>query len=391
MEQEFLKMENLIYLQQKYLVPTYAKRNLVFERGEGVFLITPKKEKYLDLATNYGVNIFGYNFKPLNKALIEQLKKLPNLHCSFVNEKRVLASKKLIEKCKFEKAQVYWANSGAEAVEAAIKFAILATGKTKFLACKNSYHGKTLGALSLTFSEKYRKDFEKVLFEVDFVEFGNSEDLKKKIKKDFAGFIVEPIQGESGVILPPKGYLKKAKEMCERNGVLIIFDEIQTGCARTGSFLTCFQENVLPDILCLGKGLAGGLPIGATICNEKVFPKIKKFSHTSTFGGNPLCLAGVLKTLELLNDKLQSKIRNLGEYFLENLKKIKSKKIKEIRGRGLMIGVEVFEKRDEILKKLQEEKIIALPAGENVIRFLPPYVITKKQIDFAIKKLCAAF
>ena len=377
-------MKDYNYLQQKWMVNTYPNRGIVLEKGMGAYLIDQNGKKYLDCMTNYGVNIFGYDYSPIRKELVSQLSLLTTLHGSFTNEKRAKASQMVVEKCGPMYTQVYWSNSGAEAVEAALKFAVLTTGKTKFIACTHAYHGKTLGALSATDGEKYKKPFFPLLWDFTHIKYDDVQALEKTIDNNTAGFIMEPIQGEGGLIPPSKGYLKKVKQMCERHNILFILDEIQSGVGRTGYFLASQQEHTDGDIICLGKGLAGGIPVGATVITQKVADKIPKNIHTSTFGGNPLACAGVIATLEKLNQPMLNVIKKNGAYFINQLRKIKSSLIVEVRGRGLMIGVEVKDRRNEILKKMQDNRVLVIPAGEQVVRFLPPYIITKKQTDTAV-------
>lgn len=380
-------MSDFVFLQQKYLVNVYQNRGLSFVKGKGIFLYTDNGEKFMDFMSNYGVNILGYNNSKLNKALINQLKKLPSLHCSFSNDIRAIASKKLMERCGNKYKKIFWSNSGSEAIEGALKFAVLATGKRKFIACKNAYHGKTLGALSATYSEKYKEKFKPLLWDFIHIDFNSLEQLEKTIDNETSAFIVEPIQGEGGIIIPDKDYLKKARDICNKKEILLIIDEVQTGCGRTGRFLASNWEGVEGDILCLGKGLGGGIPIGATIVNEKVAESIPKASHTSTFGGNPLACSGVKAVLEIIDDDFLKEIEEKGNYFLRLLRSIRSDLIKDVRGKGLMIGIEVEEKRDEILKGLQKEKVLAIPAGSKVVRFLPPYIVEKNHIDYVFSKL----
>lgn len=380
-------MKDYQYLQQKYLINTYPNRGLNLIFGKGVFLYNDKDEKYLDLMSNYGVNIFGHSQPFVSKSIIAQWKKLSTLHCSFTNDVRALAAEKLVERCGGGLDQVYFSNSGTEAIEAALKFAVLATGKKKFIAFRNGYHGKTLGALSATDGDKYREPFEPLLWNFEHINYNDIPSLEKVIDNDISALIIESIQGEGGIIVPDKGYLKRTREICNEHGTLLIIDEIQTGVGRTGFFLASQSEEISYDIVCLGKGLAGGIPIGATLVSNKISLKIPKLIHSSTFGGNPLACAGILAILELLDEKMLTHIKNLGDYFTDQLKLIKSDLVKQIRGSGLMIGVELNDRRNEILKKLQQNNILAIPAGENVIRFLPPYVINKKQISFVVEKL----
>lgn len=380
-------MKNYQFLQQKYLVNTYVNRGITFVKGEGVYLIDENGEKYLDMMSNYGVNIFGHVDKEITNRLIKQLSTLTTLHGSFNNDARAEASELLIKRCGPSYKFVYWSNSGAEANEAALKFAVAATGKKKIIACENAYHGKTLGALSVTAGEKYRKPFLPLLWDVKFIRHNNIQALEEAIdNNDTAAFIVEPIQGEGGIYVPDNNYLTKVRDICNKHGVLLLIDEIQTGMGRTGSILSIQKTGIEADILTLGKGLAGGIPVGATLVNQKVGSLIFKGLHTSTFGGNPLACVGVIATLNKINDGLLKYVTEIGAYFIKELRLIHSPAILDVRGQGLMIGVEVKDDRNGLLKKLQSEKILAIPAGDTVVRFLPPFIVEKKHIDETVRK-----
>lgn len=374
------------FLQQKYVLNTYVNRQLTLVRGQGVFLYGEDGGRYLDLMGNYGVNIFGHSHPKITKVIAAQLKRLTVLHGSFGNDVRAEASEALVKRCGENYARVYWSNSGAEAVEAALKFAVLATGKRRFIACENGYHGKTLGALSATGGDKYKKQFEPLLWEFARVPFDDIEALEKAIDAETAAFIIEPVQGEGGVLIPAEDYLSKAREICSRRGILLVIDEIQTGAGRTGRFLV--SEGVPADIICLGKGLAGGLPVGATLVSEKVAQSVPRHMHTSTFGGNPLACAGVIATLNLLDEKLMARVAEVGRYFGEELAALRSGLISEIRGRGLMFGLTIKDnKRDKVLQLLQKERILAIPAGDDVVRLLPPLILEKKHVDLGVGAL----
>lgn len=377
-------MKDFNFLTKQYIVPTYVNRGLVFTRGEGCYLFDASGTQYLDLMSSYGASILGYSHPILNEQIIKQAQQLVNLHGSFVSDVRASASQKLIERCGKNYSHVYWSNSGAEAVEAALKFAAVKTGKKKFISAKNSYHGKTLGALSATGIPKYRVPFEPLLWDFSFHDYGNSESLRSLMSNEVAAVIIEPMQGDGGMTLPPSGYLEKVRAICTEFGALLIIDEIQTGTGRTGTFL--LSETIQADILCLGKGLAGGLPVGATIVTPEVLAAIPKGLHTSTFAGSPLVCAGVLAVLEIVTDEfLQKEVAEKGAYFQHQLTTLKN--VVQIRGTGLMLGIEVSENRDLILKKLQTEKILAIPAADNIVRFLPPYIITKPELDRTIEIL----
>lgn len=387
-------------VQQKKLVSTYANRGLTFVKGEDVYLIDEKGNKYLDMTSNYGVNVLGYSNQDLKAKLYDQIDRITTLHCSFNNDTRANATKKLISSIKKtgleNLSRVYWSNSGAEAVEAAMKFAIVSTGKTKFLSAEGGYHGKTFGALSMTTSgqRKYQKPFKNILLEVDQVEFNNIKSLEEKISNEYAAYILEPIQGEAGIIVPTKEYMLAVSEICKKHEVLLIVDEIQTGMGRTGTLVNIQQyanEGFECDILCLAKGLGGGIPVGATLITEELNKAIPKGIHTSTFGGNPISLAGVEATLDYINNSdILENSKQIGEYFLNELNTLKSKYpeiISEITGQGLMIGVQVTCNPIEIIKKLQIEKILAAPTSGDRFRFLPPLTIKKEHVDKVIETL----
>jgi acetylornithine/LysW-gamma-L-lysine aminotransferase len=372
--------------EQQYVINTYTNRRLTLVRGDSEYLFDSNNEEYLDFMTNYGVNIFGYNNKTITSGLSDQLRQLTTLHGSFTNDIRSKASEAIINRCGGLYSGVFWSNSGSEAIEAALKFAVLKSGKKNFIVCSDGYHGKTLGALSASGSLKYKEMFAPLLWDFKTIPFNDIKSLEATINTDTAAFIVEPIQGEGGINMPNKGFLKKVREICTKNNILLIIDEIQTGMGRTGTFLA--SSDIQADILCLGKGLGGGIPVGATIVTKEVKHFIPKHIHTSTFGGNPLSCRGVLETLKLLNSSRLSYINITGEYFIKALLSIDSKYILDVRGKGLMIGLVVVpDKRDTILKLLQDRHILAIPASSNVVRFLPPFIIKKKDIDFLINNL----
>ena len=379
-------MKNYQFLQQKYLANTYVNRGLTILSGKGMYLYGENENKYLDMMSNYGVSIFGHNDVQITASLSEQLTKITTLHGSFNNDTRALASEMLIKKSGEAYSHVYWSNSGSEANEAALKFAVLASGKKKIISCNNGYHGKTLGALSVTSGEKYRAPFLPLMWDVVFIEYNNVQALENAIDTNTAAFIVEPIQGEAGIYIPSPDYLQKVRELCDKHNVILIIDEIQTGVGRTGSFLSIQKYGINADILTLGKGLAGGIPVGATLVNQKIGNSLFKGLHTSTFGGNPVTCAGAIATLQKLDEALYASTSQLGTYFVNGLRSIKSPIILAVRGSGLMIGVEVKENRNTLLKKLQELNILAIPAGDAVVRFLPPYIIEKKHIDETVSK-----
>jgi len=380
-------MKDYRILQRKYAVNTYPDRALTLIKGKGVYLFDHFGKKYLDLMTNYGVNILGHGHPDLVQSLTGQLSRLTTLHNSFNNDVRASAYQKLVQKCSAGLTGVYPASSGAEAVEAALKFAVLATGRKKFISCRNSYHGKTLGALSTSDNPKYCAPFQPLLWEFAHVDYNDLDQLENTLDNGTAAFLVEPVQGEGGLNVPDPGYLKEAKALCEKSGALMILDEIQTGMGRTGYFLASEPEEIDHDILCLGKGLAGGIPVGATLVSESISDKIPRGIHTSTFGGNPLACAGILAVLDLLDEPRLEHIRTTGSYFLQGLQELKSPLITGIKGVGLMLGFEVSNKRDMILRELQKKNVLAIPAAARIVRFLPSYILEKEHVDLALNTL----
>jgi LysW-gamma-L-lysine/LysW-L-ornithine aminotransferase len=368
------------------LLELYPNRGVRFVRGQGAYLEAADGRRYLDLATNYGVSIFGYGHPAITAALTAQLEALPTLHGSFVSDVRVKASLALARRLPMDSPAICWSNSGTEAVEAALKFAALATGRKRFVAFRHGYHGKTLGALSATDSSKYRSPFEPLLWEFNHVEFGDADALRRALDDRTAAVIVEPIQGEGGVLVPPAGYLADVRRATSEGGVLLIADEIQTGCGRTGRFLAVEHEQVRPDILCLGKGLSGGIPVGATAVTAGVAARIPRGIHTSTFGGNPLACAGALAVLSLLTEEQLGEIAGRGQEFLSRLREAVPADA-AVRGVGLMVGVVAGQRRDDVLKALQRRDVLAIPAGSDVVRFLPPFVAASDDLARAASLL----
>ena len=362
------------------LLRLYTDRGVTFSHGEGCRLFTPTGKSYLDGTSGYGVALFGYGNREILAALSQQTLRLTTLHGSFRSPLRERVSRKLRERCSLPDYKVLWTNSGAEAVEAALKFAVLTSGKRRFLSFRGGYHGKTLGALSATPSGKYRQGLEPLLWEFTFLELGDESSFETALNDQFAAVIVEPIQGEGGVLLPPPGFLKRVRELCTDRGVLLILDEIQSGMGRSGTLLAGDQEGASGDLLLLGKGLSGGIPAGAVLVHPEVAERIPRLSHTSTFGGNPLACAGTEAVLNLLTEEFLERVVRLGHSFREGLSARTPGAT--VRGKGLMVGVDVGKpRRDHLLKALQREGVLALPAGEGTVRFLPPLTIAREEIQ----------
>ena len=368
----------------------YQRFPVTIEKGVGAHVWDIKGKEYVDCMGGYGVALVGHQNQRVNNAIKEQVDKIITVHSSLYNKTREEFLKKLIEIAPEGLTQVHLNNSGAEAIEAAMKFARKFTGKKGMVAMKGSYHGKSFGALSLTFNPKYRKAFAPLVEKVSFASYGDIESLRSVIDDDTAFVILEPIQGESGIIVAPDGFLQEVRKLCDEKGILLIFDEIQAGLGRTGRLWACDHWNTVPDILCLAKGIAGGVPMGATVVRPDILDSMGKGEHSSTFGGNPIsCAAGTAALKALTEDGLIENSEKMGNMFREGLEKLKEKHniIREIRGKGLMIGIEMkFEVRD-ILMGLIKEGVLMLYSGRNILRILPPLVISEEDVTKVLHAL----
>ena len=369
--------------EDQFMGNLYQRFPVTIEKGVGAHVWDIDGKEYIDCMGGYGVALVGHQNQRVNNAIKEQLDKIITVHSSLYNKTREEFLKMLIGLAPKGLTQVHLNNSGAEAIEAAIKFARKFTGKKGMVAMKGSYHGKSFGALSLTFSPKYRKPFEPLVEKVSFASFGDIESLRSVIDDDTAFVILEPIQGESGIIVAPEGFLQEVRKLCNEKGILLIFDEIQAGLGRTGRLWACDHWNTVPDILCLAKGIAGGVPMGVTLVRPDILASMNKGEHSSTFGGNPLsCAAGIASLKALTEDGLIENSEKMGKIFREGLEKLKEKHtmIREIRGKGLMIGIEMKFEIKDILMGLIKEGILMLYSGRNILRILPPLVISEDDI-----------
>jgi acetylornithine/LysW-gamma-L-lysine aminotransferase len=324
------------------------------------------------------------------EAVQRQAEKLLSCHGTYYNEARSEFLEKLISIAPPDLDKAFLSNSGTESVEFALKLARRSTGKPGLISMMGGFHGKTMGSLSATWNKKYREPFMPLIPGFKHVPYGNLERLVESIDEETGAVLVEPIQGESGINVPPEGYLKGVKDVCEDNGILLILDEIQTGLGRTGTWFACQKEGIVPNIMCLSKAVASGLPMGVTLAEEGVMSKMKMGEHSSTFGGGPLACAAGAATIDILREeKLPEKAAENGEYLMKNLSRLEScqKIIREVRGRGLMIGLEL---RFDVLKVIMEtmkNNVLVLDAGRNVVRLLPPLIIEREQIDAVVAVL----
>ncbi|MCH9657679.1 aspartate aminotransferase family protein [archaeon] len=376
--------------EEQFMGNLYQRFPVTIEKGEGAHVWDVDGKEYIDCMGGYGVALVGHKNQRVNNAIKEQVDKIITVHSSLYNKTREEFLTKLIGLAPEGLTQVHLNNSGAEAIEAAMKFARKFTGKKGMVAMKGSYHGKSFGALSLTFNPKYRKAFQPLVEKVSFASFGDIDSLRSVIDEDTAFVILEPIQGESGIIVAPDGFLQEVREVCNEKGIVLIFDEIQAGLGRTGRLWACDHWNTAPDILCLAKGIAGGVPMGATLVREDILASMSKGEHSSTFGGNPIsCAAGIAALDSLTEDGLIKNSEKMGEKFRKGLEELKDKHtmIREIRGKGLMIGIEMkFEVRD-ILMTLIKKGILMLYSGRNILRILPPLAISEEDITKVLHAL----
>ncbi|HPP33605.1 MAG TPA: acetylornithine/succinylornithine family transaminase [Ignavibacteriales bacterium] len=369
---------------KSYLLPNYSRYDVNFMYGDGAYLFDNEGKKYVDLLGGIAVNIFGYNDFEIKDAVIKQLNKYNHISNLFNIELQEVIAKKLAHLANLN--YVFFSNSGTEANEAAIKFA-RAWGadknKYKIIAFNGSFHGRTYGSLSATGQPKFWKNFEPMLDGFVFADFNNFSSVENVYDDEVCAIMLEVIQGESGIIVANEEFIENISNFCKEKNILLIVDEIQSGMGRTGKFFAHNHYNIQPDIITLAKGIANGFPLGATICSKEVGDYIKPGMHGSTFGGNPVALAASSVVLNKLKHQVLERNIKLGNEFFEKVNKIKSEKIIEIRGKGLMIGIEFTKdiNSKELAKKLLVNNFIVGTSGEQIIRILPPYNITFNDVD----------
>lgn len=387
--------QELIALGDKYGTKNYSPLPIVISQAKGVWVQDPEGNRYMDFLSAYSSVNQGHCHPKIVKALQEQAEKVTITSRAFHNDQLAPWSEKI---CKLaNKTRVLPMNTGAEAVETAIKTARrygynvkgIQDGKAEIIACIDNFHGRTMGALSLSSEPDYKRGFGPMLDGVKLVPYGDLEALKNAINENTCAFIIEPIQGEAGIKVPPQGFLKQAFDVCKANNVLFIADEIQVGLGRTGKLFACQHEGVDPDIYILGKALGGGVfPISCVLANDDILGVFDPGSHGSTFGGNPLACAVSIASLDvILDEKLAEKSAELGNYLLAELQKIQNPVIKEVRGCGLFIGMELTEPARPYCEKLKELGLLCKETHSTVIRFAPPLTISKDEIDWALEKI----
>ena len=373
-------------IETRYGAGTYAKQEFTIVRGQGASLFDVDGNEYLDCTSGHGVANLGHAHPKVAAAIAEQASTLITLFESFPNDKRAALMQKMgtlvsgLER-------VFFCNSGTEAVEAALKFARISTGRTNIVAAMRAFHGRTFGSLSATFNKKYRQGFEPLVPGFSHVLYNNIDALASAVDDETAAVILEVIQGEGGVYPVDVEYIQAARQICDEKGALLIIDEIQTGFGRTGKMFAFQHFDVTPDLLCCAKSLAGGVPMGAVLIGEKV-QNLTPGTHGTTFGGNPLsCAAGIAAITAIEEEDLAGQAAEKGAYLMDKLRQIDSPLIREVRGMGLMVGIDLKQKVAPYLKALQEHNILALNAGMTVLRLLPPLVISYEQIDGLVAAL----
>lgn len=395
-------MTSLIELDREYNAKNYKSNPVVFSHGKGVILWDVEGKEYYDLMSAYSAVSYGHSHPKLLEALQQQAQKLCLVARSYYNDQLPLFLQKACTLYKYDKGLPM--NSGTEAVETAIKAARkwgynvknIPENKAEIIVCEGNFHGRTTTVVSFSTENLYRRDFGPYTPGFITVPFGDHNALEKAITKNTAAFLFEPIQGEGGIKIPPEGYLKKCAEICQKHNVLLLADEIQTGMGRTGKLLACDHEGIKPDGVMLGKALGGGiLPVSLFLAKNSVMDVFTEGTHGSTFGGNSLAAAVGSRALDLLmEEKLMENAAELGTYFLHKLKGLKSRYIKEIRGKGLLIGVEINPNvisGKELCMRLLQKGIVTKETREVVIRFAPPLIITKEQIDLIFERIRTVF
>ncbi len=394
--------KDYIVIEDIYGAHNYHPLDVVITKARGIWMWDVDGKKYLDFLSAYSAVNQGHCHPRIVKVLQNQAKKLTLTSRAFRNDQWPLLAKELCELTGFN--MVLPMNSGAEAVETAIKLARkwayqkkgLPQNEAEIIACANNFHGRTVTIITFSTDPQYSQDFGPFTPGFKIIPFGNAEALEEAITPKTAAFLVEPIQAEAGILIPPDGFLKKAKDICEKNNVLFIADEIQTGLGRVGKMFASEYEGVKPDIMVIGKSLGGGCYcISAVLSTAEIMGLFKPGDHGSTFGGNPLACAVARESLRVIQDEhLVENAAEKGAYFLEKLRTIKSKHIKEIRGRGLLIGLELYPEAGgarRFCEELMTEGLLCKETHENVIRFAPPLTITKKELDWAFRKIKKVF
>jgi acetylornithine/LysW-gamma-L-lysine aminotransferase len=366
-----------------YLGNLYQRFPINISKGKGAIVWDVSGKEYIDCMGGYGVALVGHCNDRVINAIKNQSDNLITCHMSVYNNTRLKFLQKMSKISPKELSKVFFSNSGAESIESALKFARKYTGKKGVIAMIGGYHGKTFGALSVTYNEKYRKSFQPLLEGVKFVPYNNPSKIEDSLDDSIGTVIIEPIQGETGIIVPPDDFLQKIRKICDQNNLVLIFDEIQTGLGRTGKMWASEHWSTIPDIMCLAKGIAGGLPMGLTLCKPEILDAMKLGEHSSTFAGNPLsCSAGIATIDSIVEENLVGNAVKVGNIFKNGLLELKENHriVRDVRGLGLMLALELRFDIKDILFEGIKEGLLMLYSGRNIIRLLPPLVIDEVKI-----------
>ncbi len=377
-----INYESITQKDAAHVMQTYGRQPIVLASGQGAVVRDVNGVEYIDCVAGIAVNNVGHCHPRVVDAIRFQAEKLIHVSNLYYTEVQANLAEELVKLTGMERA--FFCNSGAEAVEAAMKLARVTTGKTDFIAAERSFHGRTMGSLSVTYKEMYRAPFKPLVQEEIFVPYDNASAMAEAITENTAAIIIEPIQGEGGINVPSEGYLQEVRRICDDHGILLIFDEVQTGFGRTGKWFCKDHFGIQPDIMCMAKAMGGGFPMGGIVAKKGI--TFSKGQHASTFGGNPLACAAALGSIAAIKeDGLLKRTTELGKYFMDKLRQADIPGFKEVRGRGLMIGLELERNCTEIVDHARKHGVLLNSTSETVLRLAPPLVIDKGQIDRVVE------
>ena len=378
---EYIKIED------DYFINTFTRQPVVLDHGEGVKVTDIDGKEYIDMFAGIAVNCLGHNHPKLVKAIQDQAEKLIHVSSIYYNEPALTYAKRLVDMTSFDR--IFYANSGAEANEGAIKLAVKYTGKSEVISTVESFHGRTVMTLAATGHEEYHEPF-KAIMPSGFinVEYNNIDAIKEAVNENTAAIIIEPIQGEGGINVPDKEYFKEVEKICRENDIVLIVDEVQTGFGRCGTLFAHELYDIKPDIMTMAKGIGGGVPMGGILATEKVASAFVPGDHGTTFGGGPLVCAAANAVLDVFEEEnILDHVNEVGDYFISEIKKLDKEVIADVRGKGLMVGVELTKPGAEYVDKFREAGFLINCTADNVLRFVPPLIITKEEIDEFVKAL----
>lgn len=382
-----MNTQELIKIEDDYFINTFTRQPIVLDHGEGAKVWDIDGNEYLDMFAGIAVNCLGHNHPKLVKAIQDQAEKLIHISSIYYNEPALIYAKRLVDKTDFDR--IFYANSGAEANEGAIKLAVKYTGKSEVISTVDSFHGRTIMTLAATGHEEYHEPFKQIMPQGFInVPYNDIEAIREAVNENTAAIIVEPVQGEGGVHVPDIEYLKEIQKICNENDIVFIVDEVQTGFGRCGTLFAYELFGVKPDVMTMAKGIGGGVPMGGILATEKVASAFVPGDHGTTFGGGPLVTAAANAVLDVFEEEdILSNVNEVGEYFISELKKLDKEIIADVRGKGLMVGLELTKPGAEYVDKLREAGFLINCTAGNVLRFVPPLTITKAEIDQFVNAL----